>query len=540
MRELWTALAGWIAAGGLSVALFWLITHPDLVDKWRLMLAGPLSKLPGVWRRADKYLQKRGLEERINSFTRTISRQGPLLAQEIVQVEWVDDSNDVAALASDGTVIVRLGKADPESRNFLRGAILFVRESLLRDAKKHLARSQRSAVDLFVLRALLEETNEDLLAVFDAEFMCDYIVEGEVSQRYEQMVLLSARGLFWDIYLRELALAGQRLMVSATPDPSFSGEVDLFRDFLISRAMRPMGDLVECEYFSTYFRLALVYVGMREKLARGGATWSGYIKWRLVPMAPRTIYLLSRAEDEGVIGEICADVDGHYSIEGSHKRAYQLLHSDGTTSSMQGLVTALRSTNQGLAASEVDLAALRVSVEPAPVAKKREEESDYSWSMEELPPQDFEPVRVSVVTEIGGRLSWRNKRPFFHRSWVHPVATPIVPDQEGLAIFTAIDDRLKTKVLRLKPHGSVWPGVVTEFTKGFGYISVDEDSQPVRFHIRDWQGEGFVQPGMSVYFVPVLTKEGNYRAKKVTNSRISGGQLSGAADVTGEAESASD
>ncbi len=277
MKEILVYVAGFLPPTALLV---WIGTHPNIAEKWAALLARAVSHIPGLVRAGSKGYVKYDTQRRLNYMTRALSLEGPFLTFERAEVKWVDGNSDLGALAAEGRVIVRLNSEEQQDRGFIRVALCFVNESLLRSAKKCLSPSQRTGLDLFVVRSILRATHPDLVEIFDEEFVGEH-ERDSLTTYHKKFSQLEARGLMWDVLLQELVLLGQRSRFEVEK-VDYHEQAEELIDFLVAQSKRSIGELVNCEHLSTVFRLALIYVGMQHKKAkRGAVTWINYVKGRV-------------------------------------------------------------------------------------------------------------------------------------------------------------------------------------------------------------------------------------------------------------------
>ena len=458
-----------VVLGGLlpTAALIWLLTHPDLVEKWASLLSKAASYVPGLWSRGTRQYLKIDTERRINAFTRRLADQGTLLSYERAEVQWVEADSDFGAMAAQGRVIVRLKREDQAERGFLRGALLFVSKSFLGTAKRPMSPEQTAALDTFVTRELIRREHPQLLEIFDDE------VVGETeklasSKYYDRFALLSARGLFWDVFAQEILLLSQHLSFTETHSDR-ADDIDGLLEFLCARAQRAVGDLVKCEYLTDVFRLALVYVGLADKVQQGGGVWSKYIRSRLIPLSVDSVYLISRSTHESIISEVAEDLSDHYSLVNTATRTYSLRRGP-QLHEVDGLIGLFRASRLSAPA----VAGILDGIDDGAVF----DAVDNPFVPHQVSPADVPVPEGAVETEVVtvlGRFGFLKAdgfdRVYFKTEWISPLALPVHVGQRGTARLEKSEDgRIFARGLRFEPPAVRWVGRVTGFQKGHGRI----------------------------------------------------------------------
>jgi len=339
-------LFGLIPAVGLVGVILYLLAHPEKVEKWGSILYRILSVLPIIFRGARRQYVRLDVQGRINDFTRTVGTDAPYLAEQRVQVQWVEPNVDRKAFLREGKVVIRLRAVDPDDMNFVRGAYMFVSTSLLYKAKRYLARSHRDSIDLFVTTKLLEREKARVVSLFLDEYLHPKTkdVDSKITKYFDTYERMRRSGVFYAIFLQELQFLGDKVF-GQRKDEAIIKEVHSLIEFLDRIAMRTVGTEMDLEFFGSYCRFAIVIVGRPFNITPGGEVWTNYVQTKLRPHEVETLYLVCPKENESTVNSIGDALSGDFEQYRKRHTKVRLFRQDGTTFEVEQCLMVLRKRN---------------------------------------------------------------------------------------------------------------------------------------------------------------------------------------------------
>lgn len=288
-----------------------LVKNPEKVEKWAAILNKMLSGLGGLFKSAHKRYVKHDLQSRINSFTRSVSKAAPFLEDAKIVVEWTETNQDKKAFLTNGEVILRLRRQDPEDLNFVHGAYWSVATRLLPKVKRYISASQRQALDLYVTTKIIEKEKYNIIDYFLEHYLHPYLEDptSTISQFYHQFDKIDRYGVFYPVLLQELYFLSMKVFGRPKEDKIIV-EVTRLIEFLEKVATRNVGEETKLEFTGEYCRFAIVIIGKAYKMSQEGTRlYIDFIKKYVLPQRVETIYLLGKYEYREFINEVCEHLD---------------------------------------------------------------------------------------------------------------------------------------------------------------------------------------------------------------------------------------
>lgn len=313
MESIFFYIIGILTGSGAAVAalITLLIRSPEKVEKWMAMGWKALNLLGRVFKGAHKQYVRLDLQGRLNEFAKGLGEDAPFLASTRVHIEWTDDEVTRKNFLRDDKVILRLRRNDPEDRNFVHGAYMFVSASMLAKGKRYLSPSQRQSLDLYMTTELLEKEKPTVLGFFLDEYLHPETKDkdSKITKYFDSFAVIDKGGLFKSVVLQELNYLGDKVFGQRQDDKIIS-EVNALIEFLEPIATRQIGGGSDLNFQRLYCRFAIVIVGKPAKvIAAGHLPYVDYVRKQLIPRRIETLYLVSIRDNRAVVDEVCNSLD---------------------------------------------------------------------------------------------------------------------------------------------------------------------------------------------------------------------------------------
>ncbi|MBF6613845.1 MAG: hypothetical protein IVW55_12025 [Chloroflexi bacterium] len=334
-------ISGWALLVYVVITIF---KNPDKVDLWRALFYRMLMAFGSMFKSAHKQYVRYDLQGRVNEFARALSKEAPYLATTKVKVEYVGTETTRESFLKDDEVILRLRSNDRNERNFVHGACLITAACLLHKTRRYMAKTQREAVELYVVTKLLQREKPSVVNIYLEEYLHPKWGDGntKIAKHYAAYDRLDKGALFFPVFLRELDFLGNKVF-GGPRKGQIQAEISALIEFLDKVAQRKVGDEGDLEFNREYCRVGIVIVGRSAKIAASGAkAWVKYIRNNLEPHHTETIYLVGAPENKGVIDEVCDAFDGTYERYHSSIHDIEMKASDGTLLKRKRYIVILR------------------------------------------------------------------------------------------------------------------------------------------------------------------------------------------------------
>lgn len=244
-------------SGGAVVA--YIFKHPEETQKWLAILFTALSKCWGGFR----YLAiKYSIQSGINSFVNTLNNNSVANFPKVELVWTGKDEEEV--VWEEGQILLVMRDRKNHTKNLVHASQLFVTETMLRNSKAHLSKSQKISLDLFAVKLILEKTNKGALEYFVSSYLIPELNKHDkVSNLLKQYVNIEKVGLFFPILVQELTFLGNTVYLE-TPNAEITAEVNSLIDYLEKFSKREVGDYSVPEVFTgKYIRCAIRIMASR-------------------------------------------------------------------------------------------------------------------------------------------------------------------------------------------------------------------------------------------------------------------------------------
>ena len=256
---------------GVSLTLYfvWFFsTNPEKFEKWAAIFAWAVS---GIWEHTDYFATKFEIQGRVNSFVAALEASTTITFPRI-SLRWTARGKD-EIVWEEGQAIIVMRDRNHRSKNFIHAAYLFTAEALLKKSARHLSKTQKTSLDLFSTKLILEKERKSSVEQFMSEYFVPELDKNQAVPRLiQQYVHIERLGVFFPILIQELTYLGSKVFLSK-PSSEVIDEVKLLIDFLEKFAQREVGDLKTPDTFAgKYMRCAIRIVASKPVRERGDIT----------------------------------------------------------------------------------------------------------------------------------------------------------------------------------------------------------------------------------------------------------------------------
>ena len=273
------------------------------------------------------------MQGNINNYVKQVSKAIPTLESQKVKIELVDEKTPKSSMLTDGTVILRLRKNDPQELNFVHGAYLFVSTSLLFRVKRYISQPQREALDLYVTTRLIEKEKSSVVDYFLDEYLHPKLkdVTSPRSEYFNQISVIDGGGLFYPVLLEELHFLGSKVF-GGRKDDRIKSDVHELISYLERVTNRVVGiDTNELHFKRDFCRTTIMIIGKKDKMYfQDRAPYIKYIRDVIHKDNIDTAYLLANWGNKGFVDDVCAEIADIYQVYRSKKIKRLLNFPDGS------------------------------------------------------------------------------------------------------------------------------------------------------------------------------------------------------------------
>jgi len=257
--------AFFLGSGVATTIFIYYICHPEKIEKWASMFFWCASH---VWKGAEYHAIKSEIQGKMNSFVGTLESKTTTQFPRI-SIKWAGREKE-ELIWEDGEVIIVMRDKKNKMKNFIHAAYFFTSEALLKKSKRHLSKTQKTSLDLFATKKILE--SQSIASV--EQFMNDYFIPNiekneELGKLIQKYIHVDRIGIFFPILIQELSFLGNKVFLSK-PTAEVIQEVKRLIDFLEKFSEREVGDDKFPEVFSgEYTRCAIKIVAKRVTIEIG-------------------------------------------------------------------------------------------------------------------------------------------------------------------------------------------------------------------------------------------------------------------------------
>lgn len=310
MDELLKYLASF-GAGGLVVggAAYYLITHPEVVEKWQALVFDWLSLI----NKSYKYrATKSDIQSKINSFVNSLGKDVDMDTSK-VRIKWAAREEDEEVQLEDNEVIIVMRDRGYKNKNFVHAAYFYTSTALLRHTKRHLSKKQGEAIDLYTTKNVIERSNKAALEIFMRDYFQPLLEDDKINELVNKFVKLDKSGFYTHILLQELNYLGSKTFLTKR-DKAVAEEVSNLINFLMRFAEREVGDdTIREEFVGKYSHCAIKIVSTKFMRESGNHKSPAKRVIKAFDSGIENVYVIGPSKDGGkkFIKQVCSSVMNH-------------------------------------------------------------------------------------------------------------------------------------------------------------------------------------------------------------------------------------
>lgn len=329
-----------IFIGGTVVG--YLLTHPDKLEKLIAFFSGLLK---GIFKFAEHSYVKFDIQSKVNGFVMDLYNKIPNLTPTNVKLEWINENQTPEQFVKADQLVLRMHKSSNHNKNIVNSTFAFVSYSLLRKAKKYIAKYQKDAIDIFVSYKLFEKEKYEILDEFIQEYLQDGLERDKVGEFYEKFFDIDRTGLFFPVFITEMTFLGEKVFGRKRDKEQIYEEVRKMVVFLYVFANRRLDEKSIQEYTGNYCKFAIRIVGKRFKIDHIGE--ETYIKNLMkIDSRTETIYLIGDKENKKFINSVVKKCRTDIGFEIFNKDEFKakIKNRDGQIFNVTSYLVVLRNT----------------------------------------------------------------------------------------------------------------------------------------------------------------------------------------------------
>jgi hypothetical protein len=296
-----------LGGGGIVGALLWAAHYPEKAEK----IAGWFWSLASViWDKTDRKAVAYKVQGDINSAREALLQSAPEgLIERKIKIKWTK-AEEAEALLKDGEVLVCMEKAKHHEQNVANALMAFLPKTMIPKARRYVDPARMRAADLIVAKGLLDLDGAKVgaLDVFVRDHLDPARESGkDLKEKIEELDAVDLQGHLVRILLAEYQRLGLDLH-PGEPDDEVLREAEEFASWLHKIAARePGAEDQSLTFTGRYFKVAVIFVGIRERLVGEGLKpYRKRAKRYVYKNEFDAIYLMAR-DDNMVAVEALAD-----------------------------------------------------------------------------------------------------------------------------------------------------------------------------------------------------------------------------------------
>lgn len=314
---------GSLFAVALAV-LFWAVHYPDKAEQVAGWIVGLASK---VYAKADRTAVALRVQGDINDARGTLLKTAPeALIERKVKIKWTK-ADEAEALLRDGEVLVCMEKVDHHEQNVANALMAFLPKAMLPMARRYLDSARMRAADLIVAKGLLDQDGGKIgtLNVFFRDHLDPAKKQSkDLSEKVEEMDAIDLQGYLARVLLAEYLRLGEELH-PGEPDPEVLREAEEFARWIHKISARePGAEDVSLSFRGRYFRIAVIFVGIKDRLMDEGLKpYRKRAKRYVYRDEYDAVYFMARDENMGAVEALAANLeqDGRVASVTSYRYA---------------------------------------------------------------------------------------------------------------------------------------------------------------------------------------------------------------------------
>jgi len=301
---------GGILATAVAV-LFFCVTYPDKAEKVAGWIVALASK---IWDKTDRTAVALRVQGDINDARTELLKSAPEgLIERKIKIKWTG-AEEAEALLKEGEVLVCMEKSDHHEQNVANALMAFLPKTMLPNARRYLDRSRMRAADLIVAKGLLDQEGGKVgaLDVFFRDHLDPARESGkDLKEKIEELDSVDLQGWLVRLVLAEYLRLGEELH-PGEPDDEALREAEEFSRFVYKLAAREPGAKDSSMGIKgRYFRVAVIFVGIKERLVGEGLKpYRKRAKRYLYTGEYDAVYLMARDDNMVAVEALAENLDG--------------------------------------------------------------------------------------------------------------------------------------------------------------------------------------------------------------------------------------
>jgi hypothetical protein len=296
---------------GAILVVAWVMNNPDKAEKVYGWVANLVSKAYG---KADRAAVAWRVQGDINTAREELLKSAPKgLIERRIRIKWAK-AGEAEALLKEGEVLVCMEKAEHHEQNVANALMVFLPQTMLPKARRYLDAERMRAADLIVAKGLLDQdgSKPGALSIFTRDHLDPARAEGAVlREKIDELDDVDLQGWLARLLLLEYLRLGEALHPSE-PDTEAARDAEEFARWLSRLAARAPGDdELALTYRGRYFKVAVIFVGIKETLADKGVTpYRARAKRFIYREHFDAVYLMARDHNMPAVELIADDLEG--------------------------------------------------------------------------------------------------------------------------------------------------------------------------------------------------------------------------------------
>ena len=226
------------SAALVILGIFIALHYQEEIQKYSLFF-WKIARI--FWKKAEKKLVSNDIESRVNKFTKSLKREITNFEPIGVQIQWVEEGESPSEFFSDDRLIIRMRAHQNQNKNFVYGSMVFISKCILTKAKRHISKTQKESLDLFIGKKLFEKEKPQVVDQFFEDFFSPRMDVEKVAELVEKYTIIYKAALFFPVLVQELAFLGEKVFWKRR-DAQIITEVNCLVNFLQDYANRESGE----------------------------------------------------------------------------------------------------------------------------------------------------------------------------------------------------------------------------------------------------------------------------------------------------------
>jgi hypothetical protein len=308
----------------ISIVLY-LALSPEKAER----VAGWIvSGLARIWRGLHKKAIALKVQGEVNELRAHFLRDAPAsLMEKKLRVRWTTADEAEAAIRG-GEVLVFMEDAGRHEENLANAVMAYLPKALIPRARRYLEPDTMRAVDLTIAKSLLahDDASEGALdAFYNAHFDPAREASARLRRKIAELDRIDMHGWLSRILLAEYHRLGQRLHPGEADETCIDEAEKLAAWLAELAAQRPGSSDGSLTFWGTHFRIAIVFVAMKQRLAAEGVSpYRKRTKRHIYRDKFDSIYLIARDANIDAVRELLVAIDDDAMVASRVEHVFKL------------------------------------------------------------------------------------------------------------------------------------------------------------------------------------------------------------------------